>query len=228
MIAVNINDISFFTTGKIATTTLVSIPGAESREITYKRDFVPTVMNFASGRQKVLLLRKPEERFYAGLFQYLMIEHPLSFLNWKKEIGSDLFKTVFVPKLLNSTYWWHLIERYFDSADWVYDQQRMTSQEKYHFGNWLTDLELDNSFDYLNFRNLSAFLDEKSIQHTRHNESKFMLGIDNVQLVIDIFEQMKIGISKTKHVNVDHVLDFIKSDSLIYYELMRKEYYAVQ
>jgi len=228
MIIVNVNDISFFTTGKIATTTLVSIPGAESREIKNKSEYVPTVMNFVAGKQKVLLLREPEERFYAGLFQYLMIEHPLSFLNWKKEIGFSLFNTVFVPKLLNSTYWWNLIERYFDSVDWLYDEEMMTGQEKYHFGNWLTGLELDNSFDYLHFRNLSPFLDEKSIQHTRFNESKFMLGIDNVKLVLDIFEQMKIGISKTKHVNEDNVLDFIKSERLIYDKLMCKEYYAVQ
>jgi len=217
---IKVDDVAFYTSGKVATTTLVSIPNAESCEINDPKDFVKVTMNFVSGAEKVVMLRNPIDRFLSGIFQYFMVEHPLSFVNLKNEMSEEDFNNIFKSQLLNSRYWKKLLERYFEYMDW----DNLSGLEEYHYGNWLCDLNLDNSFSYLHFRNLSTFLDSKNIEHTHYNESKTILGRNNEQLVLDIFDQMVYGLDKTK-VNVKNL---VKPDWEIYKELIKEEYYALR
>jgi len=179
----------FYCSGKCATHTISSIPGIiintpTKFTLNLREEAVSIAKKLLVSKNRncelIFLIREPKDRLISGLYEVIFKR---TFLVWIEYLALSEESENNLQELLkiftDELFWSMALDRYFRltphkwDSDTVFDSHR----EKYHYGNWLSDvLELIEYADSIKWKwttldisNLDNFLSSKNIEYTTKN-----------------------------------------------------------
>ena len=247
MIIIGNTDYCFMTTGKIATSSLLEIPNfsecgkygsnissrgisGDSKYRVYHEIYHEQFIN----AKKICVIREPLDRFLSGVLQVISFEQSINLHMIKDIVGSEVFGDTVLRKLLDHDFWSDVTNRFLADCFISSGQAQfgpligtnMSSDEEYHFGNWLLFphfcMSVSPTTDIVDLSNLSEYGASIGLQINKINDSNnssLKLGITKMKGIKQVFKEVVMNLP-VWHNKIKY---YLEPEMVLYNELMMIE-----
>ena len=199
MIVCQLSDYLFYSTGKIATTSITTLPNANrliptrstlanhnNSNYSLRQEAIKCINRLVTKNDQlnvVIVIREPRDRFFSGLYEIIAKQLYISSLIKQAELGVEPDIIQRQIEIMYDPHFWHEIllrSLLLRPQVWIRDKELQSIQWHFHLGNWLADANqvfnnltsLQKSVKIVDISNLSSFFIAHGLPNIEKNKKE--------------------------------------------------------